>query len=65
MDILKILIVAALIATVAVLFAGIYSMAKGGSYDREHAEQFMFGRVALQAIGVMLIAIAVLSSMSL
>ncbi|MDH4108627.1 MAG: twin transmembrane helix small protein [Gammaproteobacteria bacterium] len=60
MDILTILIVAVLIATVAVLFAGIYSMARGGKYDEQHSEQFMFGRVALQAAGIILIVAAVL-----
>lgn len=60
MDILTVLIIALLVATVAVLFAGVYSMARGGKYDEEHSQKFMFGRVALQAIGVVLIVVAVL-----
>ena len=35
-------------------------MARGGKYDEEHSQKFMFGRVALQAIGVVLIVVAVL-----
>jgi len=59
-DLLTVLIVALLVAPVAVLFAGVYSMARGGKYDEEHSEKFMFGRVALQAAGIVLIVVAVL-----
>ena len=55
------LIIGALIATVVVLGLGLRSMAKGGEYDREHAEKFMWERVALQALViVLLVAAAVL-----
>lgn len=54
------LIIAALIATVVVLALGLRSMAHGGSYDREHAEKFMWERVALQALVVLLLLAAVL-----
>ena len=55
------LIIGALIATVVVLGLGLRSMAKGGDYDREHAEKFMWERVALQAlVVVLLLAAAVL-----
>jgi len=57
------LIIAALIATVAVLVLGLRSMAHGGRYDREHAEKFMWERVALQALViVLLITAAVLTN---
>ena len=60
MQILNFLIIGALIATVAVLALGLRSMARGGDYDREHAEKFMWERVALQALVVaLLIAAAV------
>ena len=61
MGIINFLIIAALIATVVVLGLGLRSMARGGSYDKEHAEKFMWERVALQAlVVVLLIAAAVL-----
>ena len=58
MDIVNSLIIAALLATVVVLALGLRSMARGGSYDREHAEKFMWERVALQALVVVLLIVA-------
>ena len=64
MDAISLLIIAALIATVVVLIMGVGSMGRGGTYDREHAEKFMWERVALQAlVVVMLIAAVVLLNM--
>ena len=63
MQILNFLIIAALIATIVVLAMGLRSMARGGDYDREHAEKFMWERVALQAlVVVLLIAAAVVAN---
>ena len=62
MTIVTILIIAALIATIVVLGLGLRSMARGGSYDREHAEKFMWERVALQALVIVLLIAAVLMS---
>ena len=58
MGILNFLIIAALIATIIVLGLGLRSMARGGSYDREHAEKFMWERVGLQALVVILLIAA-------
>jgi len=58
MTIINFLIIAALIATVVVLALGLRSMARGGDYDREHAEKFMWERVALQAVVVILLLVA-------
>jgi succinate dehydrogenase hydrophobic anchor subunit len=52
------LVVAALVATLIVLWMGLRSMARGGDYDKEHAEKFMWERVALQAIVVVLLVAA-------
>jgi len=61
MGVVNFLVIAALIATVVVLGLGLRSMARGGSYDKEHAEKFMWERVALQAlVVVLLVAAAVL-----
>lgn len=54
------LVIAALIATVVVLGLGLRSMARGGTYDKEHAEKFMWERVALQALVIVLLVMAVL-----
>jgi hypothetical protein len=62
MSISILLIFAALVATVVVLTLGLRSMARGGSYDREHAEKFMWERVALQALVVVLLVAAILAS---
>lgn len=58
MTLINFLIIAALIATVIVLALGLSSMARGGDYDREHAEKFMWERVALQAVVVILLLVA-------
>jgi hypothetical protein len=58
MSIINVLIIGALIATVVVLGLGLRSMARGGSYDKEHAEKFMWERVALQILVVVLLLAA-------
>jgi len=58
MSIINVLIIGALIATVVVLGLGLRSMARGGSYDTEHAEKFMWERVALQFLVVILLLAA-------
>lgn len=58
MAIVNVLIIAALLGTVVVLALGLRSMARGGSYDREHAEKFMWERVGLQTLVVVLLVAA-------
>ena len=58
MSIINVLVLAALIATVVVLAMGLRSMAKGGTYDKEHAETFMWERVVLQGLVVVLLLAA-------
>ena len=58
MSIINVLVLAALIATVVVLAMGLRSMAKGGTYDTEHAEKFMWERVVLQGLVVVLLLAA-------
>lgn len=58
MSIINVLIIGALIATVVVLGLGLRSMARGGSYDKEHAEKFMWERVALQGLVIVLLLAA-------
>ena len=56
----NLLVIAALIATLVVLVLGLSSMARGGRYDLEHSERFMWERVALQALVVILLIAAVM-----
>lgn len=56
------LIIAAIIATVFVLTLGLSSMARGGTYDKEYAEKFMWERVGLQLLVVILLVAAVVLS---
>ncbi len=65
MDSFMIPVMIALVATVVVLFVGMYSMVKGGEFDRQHSVQFMVTRVSLQAAAVILIIAAVLYASSL
>jgi len=58
MNILSVLIVLALLMTIAVLGTGIWSMAHGGEFDKKHSEQLMFARVGIQAITILLLFIA-------
>ena len=62
MSIINVLIIGALIATVVVLTLGLRSMARGGTYDKEHAEKFMWERVALQLLVIILLVAAVMMS---
>jgi cbb3-type cytochrome oxidase maturation protein len=59
MNILSIVIVVALLLTIIVLGAGIWSMAHGGEFDEKHSEQFMFARIGLQAVTLVLLFIAI------
>lgn len=60
MDSFTIPVMIALVATVVVLFFGMFSMVKGGEFDRQHSVQLMVARVSLQAAAVVLIIAAVL-----
>lgn len=58
MSILSVLIVLALIATISVLFVGIFSMGHGGEFDQKHSSQLMFARVGTQGITILLLLVA-------
>lgn len=59
MSILNMVIVAALMITVAVIGTGIWSMAHGGEFDEKHSTQLMIARVGMQGITVLLLLFAV------
>ena len=58
MKLLTILIVLALLATIASLASGVISMMRGGEFDQQHSEHFMFARVGFQAVALVLLVIA-------
>ena len=58
MGLTNMLVIAALIATVVALVLGLRSMSIGGEYDRTHSEKFMWERVGLQALVIVLLLIA-------
>jgi len=48
------LLIVAMLATLAVLFMGILTMARGGEFGRKHSNRLMRWRVVLQATAVLL-----------
>lgn len=58
MQMLTILVLLALVATVVSLALGINSMAHGGEYDQGHSTRFMSMRVGFQAITLVLLMLA-------
>ncbi len=58
MSLLSIMIILALLATVAALGAGVVSMVRGGEYDRQHGTQLMFARVGCQGVALALMLVA-------
>jgi len=55
MSFVTVVIVLAALATMAALGMGIFSMVRGGTFDEEHAGQFMTARVGLQAVTLVLL----------
>ncbi len=62
MTTLTMLIIAGLVATALVLISGIASMAHGGKFDERHSHQWMFARVGVQGMTLVLLLIALTQS---
>ena len=58
MQLLTVMIILALLATVGALGAGVVSMVRGGEYDQQHGTQLMFARVAFQGVAFVLLLVA-------
>jgi hypothetical protein len=58
MSLINLFVILALVATVVTLLLGLRSMAIGGKYDREHSEKFMWERVGLQGLVIVLLVAA-------
>ena len=59
MDLLSIVIILALIATIVTLLMGLVSMGGNQAMDRELSEPLMWARVALQGFAILLLFIAI------
>jgi hypothetical protein len=58
MELLTLLIIAALLATIASLVMGIWSMGHGGEFDEKHSNQLMRARVGFQGLALVLLLVA-------
>ncbi|MDX1487367.1 MAG: twin transmembrane helix small protein [Acidiferrobacterales bacterium] len=58
MEILTVIIVIGLLATVGTLLIGVASMARGDEFDQAHSHQLMFARVGLQGVTLLCLLIA-------
>ncbi len=53
--ILNTLVAIALAGTLAVLFAGVFAMARGGAFNRKWGNKLMRARVATQGLAILLL----------
>lgn len=63
MTTVTIMVMLALFATVVALGTGIGSMIHGGTFDDKHNDQLMMARIGLQGVAVVLIILALISSL--
>ena len=47
----------AMLATLGVLFFGIFTMARGGDVNRKHSNRIMRARIVLQGLALLLFAV--------
>lgn len=59
MEMLNVVIVAALLVTVGLIGTGIWSMAHGGEFDEKHSTQLMVARVGMQGVTFLLLLLAI------
>jgi len=58
-NLLFVLLVIAMIGTLGVLFFGLFSMARGGEFDKRNANKLMRLRVLMQFIAVVLFVLLI------
>ncbi len=54
------LLIVALVATLGMLLLGIFSMARGGEFNRRHGNRIMRFRVIMQGAALVLLALIIL-----
>ena len=59
MDLFMIVIIAAMLLTVATVFLGLLTMSGGGSTDKSFSTPLMWARVGFQALTILLLFIAI------
>ena len=62
MNIFIIMMIVAMFATLASLGVGLFSMVKGGDFNKKHGNKIMQMRVALQGLAILLFALAFITS---
>ena len=55
------LVIFAMLATLGVLVVGIAGMARGGDFNRRHANKLMRARVVLQGVALLFFAVLILA----
>jgi NADH:ubiquinone oxidoreductase subunit 6 (subunit J) len=55
-----VLLVIAMVATVGVLFLGLFSMARGGEFNARNSNKLMRARIVCQAVALALFALLML-----
>ncbi|WP_020590942.1 twin transmembrane helix small protein [Kiloniella laminariae] len=58
---LNVLIVLSLAAVLIILFIGLFTMAKGGEFNKNNANRFMRYRVIAQGIALLVLVLALLA----
>ena len=51
------LLIIAVLATLGILFFGIFTMARGGEFNLKHSNKIMRARVVMQAVALLLFVI--------
>ena len=59
MNFLTMVIIGAMLMTIAVLGTGIWSMIHGGEFDQKHSTELMFARVGMQGVTLLLLYLAI------
>ncbi len=59
MNILTAVIMVALLMTIGLIGAGLWSMAHGGEFDQKHSTQLMAARVGMQGATFLLLLLAI------
>jgi hypothetical protein len=57
---IAVLLVIAMLATLGVLFLGMFSMAKGGEFNRKYGNKLMRLRVIMQGLAILLFLLLIL-----
>ena len=64
MGALDVVVVLALLAAIGAMLIGLYSMGRGGTFDREMSVSIMYLRIALQGVAVLFMLLALYLSSS-